>query len=53
MRFVTLGRRCLLTEGMYHALKLGLFPFGWDYESLICLNPADLDSPPPIILRAN
>jgi hypothetical protein len=44
MRFVTLSRRIALTEALFFAYKQGLLPFGWDHESLWCLNPANLGS---------
>ncbi len=43
MRFVTLGRRCFLTECLNYSYRLGLYPFGWDHETMWCLDPSHLE----------
>jgi len=40
-RMLTLSRRYAPVEAVFTAHKLGLFPWGWDYEtdSILCLRP--------------
>jgi len=41
-RTVTLSTRYAPTEAIFKAYKLGLLPFGWDWDSLWCLDPGPL-----------
>ena len=40
-RAASLSTRDVQTESIFHAYRLGLLPFGWDWESLWCLNPRE------------
>ncbi|REK10796.1 MAG: hypothetical protein DWQ37_15245 [Planctomycetota bacterium] len=42
-RVLTLSRRYMPTEAIFEAYRVGLMPFGWDWDSLLCLNPASLE----------
>lgn len=38
-RAASLSTRHAPSEALFHAYRLGLLPFGWDWESLWCLRP--------------
>jgi hypothetical protein len=41
-RAVSLSTRHAPTEALFQAYRLGLLPFGWDWESIICLDVGNL-----------
>jgi hypothetical protein len=41
-RTTTLSKRYAVTEALFQTYKLGLLPFGWDWNSIWCLDPAPL-----------
>ncbi len=38
-RAVSLSKRHAPMEALFHAYQQGLLPFGWDWESIVCINP--------------
>ena len=41
-RTVSLSKRHALSEAIFYGYRQGLFPFGWDWETLICLDPEEI-----------
>lgn len=42
-RAVSLSSRHAPMEALFYAYQQGLMPFGWDWESIICLDPNNLE----------